>query len=196
MINSSLEDLGIQISTGPVVDFRLRQYVRQAPEPGTVPLLYACHLSSGWPKIDGKKPNAIQRTKETERWLYPNCRYVVTKRFSSKEERRRVVATVVDPGMFPDGTEVVGFENHLNVFHTSKSGLSREMAAGLAAYLNSTAVDDHFRKFSGHTQVNATDLRNMKYPGNDALMSLGRWAARCDNLNQDDIDQRVSKLIG
>ena len=196
VINSSLEDLGIQISTGPVVDFRLRQYVRQAPEPGTVPLLYACHLSSGWPKIDGKKPNAIQRTKETERWLYPNCRYVVTKRFSSKEERRRVVATVVDPGMFPDGTEVVGFENHLNVFHTSKSGLSREMAAGLAAYLNSTAVDDHFRKFSGHTQVNATDLRNMKYPGNDALMSLGRWAARCDNLNQDDIDQRVSKLIG
>ena len=38
------------------------------------------------------------------------------------------------------------------------------------------AVDEQFRRFSGHTQVNATDLRLMKYPSRDILTRLGIWA--------------------
>lgn len=194
-ISSSLQDLGIQVSTGPVVDFRLRDHIRQIPESGTVPLVYACHLSGGWPRLSGKKPNAIFRNDETEQWLYPNGTYVVTKRFSSKEEKRRIVATVVDPSMFPAGTEAIGFENHLNVFHTARNGLSQEIAAGLATYLNSTAVDDYFRRFSGHTQVNATDLRNINYPDKEAIVSLGRSALECGNLTEEVIDGMVARLI-
>ena len=43
-------------------------------------------------------------------------------------------------------------------------------------FLNTTAVDDNFRRFNGHTQVNATDLRLMKYPDRNTLMALGKWA--------------------
>jgi adenine-specific DNA-methyltransferase len=50
------------------------------------------------------------------------------------------------------------------------------LAHGLAVFLNSTAVDQDFRRFNGHTQVNATDLRRIKYPNHDALVSLGQWA--------------------
>ncbi len=46
-------------------------------------------------------------------------------------------------------------------------------AKGLAAYLNSTLVDAYFRQFSGHTQVNATDLRNLKYPDLATLKRIG-----------------------
>ena len=53
---------------------------------------------------------------------------------------------------------MLGFENHLNVFHQHKHGLPDNLAHGLAAFLNTTAVDEHFRRFNGHTQVNATDL--------------------------------------
>jgi adenine-specific DNA-methyltransferase len=42
--------------------------------------------------------------------------------------------------------------------------LDKELAYGLVEYLNSDYCDTIFRMFSGHTQVNATDLRNMKYP--------------------------------
>jgi adenine-specific DNA-methyltransferase len=49
-----------------------------------------------------------------------------------------------------------------------------DLAKGLAAYLNSTLVDAYFRQFNGHTQVNATDLRNIRYPTRTELESLGR----------------------
>ena len=34
-------------------------------------------------------------------------------------------------------------------------------------------VDRYFRLFSGHTQVNATDLRKMPYPTREQLTRLG-----------------------
>ena len=168
------------VSTGPVVDFRVKEYLRDMPEVDTVPLLYPVHFSNSrvaWPKRESKKPNAIQRNLDTEKWLYPNGFYCVVRRFSSKEEKRRVVASVVYPSVF-GGTDALGFENHLNVFHKEGHGLPEALARGLAAFLNTTAVDEHFRRFSGHTQVNATDLRLMKYPNREALIALGEWAMR------------------
>ncbi len=178
-IRHTLADLGLGVSTGPVVDFRLKKHLRDAPEAGTVPLLYPGHFTADgmiWPRAHGKRPNAICRNGDTEKWLYPNGFYCVVRRFSSKEEKRRIVAGVVDPGTF-GGAPALGFENHLNLFHEDKHGLPQFLAHGLAAFLNTTAVDECFRRFSGHTQVNATDLRLMKYPSREALMKLGRWAA-------------------
>jgi adenine-specific DNA-methyltransferase len=43
-----------------------------------------------------KNPNAIERNDDTEKWLYPTGCYCVVRRFSSKEERRRIVASVVE----------------------------------------------------------------------------------------------------
>jgi len=71
---------------------------------------------------------------------------------------------------------MLGFENHLNVFHECKHGLPEALVRGLVAYLNTTAVDECFRRFNGHTQVNATDLKLMKYPSRKALVSLGKKA--------------------
>ena len=48
-----------------------------------------------------------------------------------------------------------------------------DLARGLVAYLNSTFVDTYFRQFNGHTQVNATDLRNLRYPSVRQLERLG-----------------------
>lgn len=196
VIRHTLADLGIKVSTGPVVDFRLKEYLRDMPEPGTVPLLYPGHFSSSattWPQAGMKKPNAIQRNGETEKWLYPNGFYCVVRRFSSKEEKRRVVASVVDPDSF-DGAPVLGFENHLNLFHENKRGLPQALARGLAVFLNSTVVDENFRRFNGHTQVNATDLKQMKYPSREALMGLGKWAMQRGELTQTMIDEKLGTM--
>jgi adenine-specific DNA-methyltransferase len=96
-LGSSLAALGVSVSTGRVVDFRLKSALRQEPEKGTVPLLYPCHFNGGtvhWPKPGSRKPNAILNNDETRPWLVPSGVYLLTKRFTSKEERRRLVACV------------------------------------------------------------------------------------------------------
>lgn len=192
----SLDDIGLAVSTGPVVDFRLKEFLRAEPVRGTVPLLYPTHFSGGgleWPRAS-KKPNALMDVPETKKWLYPNGHYTVVRRFSSKEERRRIVAHVVDPQAFE--ARALGFENHLNVFHSQKHGIDPEIAHGLSSFLNSTAVDEYFRRFSGHTQVNATDLRLLRYPALDELKQLGRWAQRAERLTQEQIDEKVEAMNG
>jgi tRNA1(Val) A37 N6-methylase TrmN6 len=195
-IRYSLADIGVNVSTGPVVDFRLRGYLSDMPAPGTVPLLYPSHFSinrTEWPIAGAKKPNAIQRNDDTEKWLFPNGHYCVVRRFSSKEEKRRIMASAVDPAAF-GGAQALGFENHLNVFHENKRGLSESLANGLAVFLNTTVVDKAFRRFNGHTQVNATDLKTMKYPSRTALIELGKWAVKSGELTQQMIDERLGRL--
>jgi adenine-specific DNA-methyltransferase len=194
-LHTSLASLGLTISTGRVVDFRLKDALRKEPECGTVPLLYPCHFNGGtvhWPKLEARKPNAILDNDETRPWLVPSGVYLLTKRFTSKEERRRLVACLFDPDKVK--AEWVGFENHLNYFHASGHGLERTLAVGLYAFLSSTVVDQYFRRFSGHTQVNATDLRTLAYPDRDTLRAMGR-EMKTPDLSQDEIDQLVTKYI-
>jgi len=104
--------------------------------------------------------------------IVPNETYVLVKRFSAKEEARRIVAAVYAPELLPP-TPSLGIENHLNYFHAKGRGLSSLLARGLMVFLNSSMVDSYFRQFSGHTQVNATDLRRLTYPRAAILEELG-----------------------
>ena len=72
--------------------------------------------------------------------------------------------------------------------------MERTLAVGLYAFLNSTVVDQYFRRFSGHTQVNATDLRTLTYPDRDTLQAMGRDMKSLD-VSQDEIDQTVTKHL-
>lgn len=196
-VRHTLTDLGLRVSTGPVVDFRLKDHLRVEPEAESVPILYPQHfLKSGvvWPCVGGKKANAIMVNDETRGWLMPNGFYCVVKRFSSKEERRRIVATVITPANFPGDTPFLGLENHLNVFNVKRGGLPELVAYGLAAFMNSTAVDEAFRRFSGHTQVNAGDLKTMRYPSLETLEKLGAWGKENPSADQAAIDEQFKKM--
>jgi adenine-specific DNA-methyltransferase len=177
------------------VDFRARQLLRFAPGGDTVPLIYPCHFEEGyvkWPNANSRKPNAIVKSEESEDLLLPPGIYVLVKRFSAKEERRRIVSCVFDSSRVADSG--VGFENHLNYFHARGAGITGLLAKGLVVFLNSTLLDQFFRQFSGHTQVNATDLRKLPYPSKNALERLGH---RFDEVrvSQEKIDQIVTEEL-
>jgi adenine-specific DNA-methyltransferase len=173
---SGLAGLGIAVSTGRVVDFRARDWLRDGPSQRTAPLIYPLNFSNGvvtWPVKSPKKPVAILDCVGSKDTLIPRGIYVLVKRFSSKEERRRVVAAVYNPNAIPTQSAFVGFENHLNYFHENGRGLPLNLAKGLCAFLCSSLVDEYFRQFNGHTQVNASDLRKLRYPLREVLESLG-----------------------
>jgi len=197
--SSSLDDLGIAVSTGRVVDFRARQFLVANGDSANVdeeiaPLLYPMHFENGtilWPR-DGRKPNNIKVTAETRFLLVPPGAYVLAKRFSAKEEKRRVCAALCHPDCL--GAAPAAFENHLNYYHENGGGLPPALAKGLTAYLNSTLLDAYFRQFSGHTQVNASDLRRLPYPDRCTLTRIGE--AIGDTFpQQNEIDHLISREL-
>jgi len=190
-----LSTLGIEVSTGRVVDFRARRHLRAQPGSSTAPLVYPAHFAGGrisWPNGHTKKPNAIEMNKDTADLLVPPGVYVLVKRFTAKEERRRVVAAVYDSA---DGAQgPVGFENHLNYFHRAGQGLPTDLAKGLSLFLNSTVADICFRQFSGHTQVNALDLRILRYPSKQQLLAIASKGPQ-DTTSQQAIDAVVEHVL-
>lgn len=194
-LSTALEDLGVTVSTGRVVDFRAKSFLRKQPEKGTVPLIYPCHFNGGfvhWPKDNSRKPNAILSVEQTRELLVPAGIYVLIKRFTTKEERRRIVACIYDSRQID--APYVGFENHLNYLHIQGHGLPMNLAKGLANFLNSTLVDVYFRQFNGHTQVNATDLRSLNYPTKEQLERLGRKLYDC-GIEQAKLDEWVERVM-
>ncbi|RYD59194.1 MAG: methyltransferase [Sphingobacteriales bacterium] len=190
---SSLKDLDIEVSTGAVVDFRVADFLSHEFKDNAVPLLYPVHLGNEvtWPK-EGRKPDWIICNSHTLSSLWQNKgSYVIVKRFSSKEERKRIVATFYDSKLPFD---LIGFENKLNVFHHNKRGLDETLAKGLFGYLNSTLLDEYYRQFGGHTQVNATDLRALPYPDLNTLKRIGEKIINL-SLTHKEIDYIVSREI-
>lgn len=184
----TLAELGLKISTGRVVDFRSRDMLHQDKIDGAWPMLNASHIRNGQTShpIGAKKPEWFHTAPEVaSKLLVPAGAYVLIKRFSAKEERRRVSAGVWQ------SDNAVAFDNKLNYVHQDGGGLELAVARGLAVFLNSSRLDSYFRVFSGHTQVNATDMRQMRFPSLEQLRAL----SSVDASSQDEIDAAVEHVM-
>lgn len=188
-----LASLNISVSTGKIVDFRLRENLMTEADETSVPMIYPLHFDAGvirWPVARAKPQHYALRTERDARRLLPSGNYVVVKRFSTKEERRRVIAAVWSPEVSDSG---IAFDNKTNVLHIRGAGMDLELARGLCIWLNSTPVDKFFRTFSGHTQVNATDMRIMRFPSDQTLRVLG--ASWSPPLVQNEVDELVDRCV-
>ena len=171
---TDLRGLGLSISTGPVVPFRATSLiVTKGSVPAVhAPLLWMNHvraMQATWP-LDLHKPEYIARS-GAEPLLVPNKNYVLLRRFSAKEEPRRLMAApwIAADFAIPD----VGLENHLNYVHRPGGALSENETRGLAALYNSRLLDTWFRAVNGNTQVSATELRVMPLPAREMIVTLG-----------------------
>ena len=192
---STLRSLGLNISTGPVVPFRTTERIGKeghVPE-SHVPLLWMNHvraMQTSWP-LDRHKPEYILRA-GARTLLVPNKNYVLLRRFSAKEEPRRLTAApyIAEKFAIPE----VGFENHLNYVHRPGGSLSEDEAWGLAALYNSRLLDTWFRTINGNTQVSATELRAMPLPAHRTIIALGQCVKHLADPMKD-LDSLVMKLV-
>jgi len=192
----TLKHLGMEISTGPVVDFRAKDHLRQELTKGSVPLLWMHNMNKmrvTWPSKKNKKPSAIVYSERTNPLLLPVRNYVLLKRFTSKEQRKRLDAAVLKQSEFP--YEAVGIENHVNYIHKPNGKLSVSEAFGIAALLNTGLIDNFFRSLNGHTQVNANEIRNLPMPDLSLVRKVGELVSKNKGLPAN-IDRIISSELG
>ncbi len=194
------KETGLRISTGPVVTFRATEYLlREQNGDPVVPLLMPHNvkpLRTVWPVTRKEHPIYIIDSEGSRRrkLLVPTKNYVLLKRFSSKEEKRRLTAACLFRSEFE--TKRIGLENHLNyVFHAERE-LERDEVLGIAAVFNSSLVDGYFRILSGNTQVNATEIRNMHFPSLETAAKIGREIDSLPDKTPSEIDRLVYEALG
>lgn len=182
---ATLSTYGLKVSTGPVVAFRAASHVTEGKKKGTVPLLWMQHVNHmriSWPIQ--KKREHIAANADTAWMLVPNANMVVMRRFSPKEDQRRITAAPYLANSLPGA--VLGLENHTNYIYRPSGELSADEVKGLAAFLNSRIVDRYLRTVAGNTQVNASDLRVLPLPPLSQLIKIGRaLPASCTLVDAD-----------
>ncbi len=198
LVNSwpnTLRSLRLNISTGPVIPFRATKLVdNEGCVPEThVPLVWmnhVCAMQVKWP-LNQQKPEYIKR-KGAKTLLVPNDNYVLMRRFSAKEEARRLIAAPYIAEDFP--VPEVGIENHLNYIYRPGGILSEEEAWGLAAFYNSSILDSYFRCVNGNTQVSATELRAMPLPEHNVIVALGSKVKHLEDPIQR-LDEIITEMV-
>jgi len=190
-LDHSFASHGLKVSTGPVLAFRASTHLRRDSDMNSVPLLWLQHvkaMSVDWPIQ--KKHEHIAVSADNAWMLLRNEPMVILRRFSPKEDDRRVKAA---PYFGNLRGAFIGIENHLNYVSRPGGRMSISETLGLAAFLNSRLVSDYFESISGHTQVNATDLRTLPLPSVAQLERIGELVVSARSVTA--ADQAVAEVL-
>lgn len=198
----TLADYGFEISTGPVVPFRAKEFILpngRSTEATLAPLLWMRNVQpmrAIWPCDCPDNRDAanqfIVANNETRRrkLLVPPMNMILLRRFSVKEEKRRLTAAPLFAGAFD--SEWIGLENHLNYIRRPRGKMTQLETIGLAVLLNSSLIDRYFRICNGNTQVGATEIRAIPLPPLDMVGQLGKsFGKRVGG----DVHERIDSLV-
>jgi adenine-specific DNA-methyltransferase len=189
-LDSTLHEYGLEISTGPVVPFRAKKYIseKESNDNHYAPLFWLQNvqpMQAIWPVATRQKPQYIAISDDSRKLLVPVGNYVLLRRFSAKEETRRLTAAplIASKTQF----KWIGLENHLNYIYRVGGNLSEEEAWGLAVLYNSSFYNEYFRTLNGSTQVSATEIRTIALPPLSIICEIGKRAMEFTNI-LDNID--------
>ena len=180
-LKCTLLDLGLRVSTGPVVPFRATEHLltKGLKNRDFAPLIWMQNILDGrviWPLPGSHKPFALRVSEKTERLRISNGNYVFIKRFSSKEGKRRINAGVLLKRWLP--SKSISVENHVNYVHKVGGELTGDEAYGLAQILNSRLYNRYFQISNGSTQVDAYELNRMPMPSLGSIAEIGSAAKK------------------
>ena len=186
-LNETLPSIGLRMKTGLTVDFRNRAALRNHEERGAVPLFYSQHIHSGEVVFPvGREAEYIVTSQSSLRQL--NTNYLFVKRFTAKEEHRRLQCGVYLSSRYPRYKEI-STQNKIN-FICGEQNLSERIVYGLYALFNSTLYDCYYRILNGSTQVNSTEINCMPVPSMDTIERMGE-----DLINSKDMSEESCNVI-
>lgn len=188
----------LNISTGRVVSFRSENFITEKNSKNTVPLIWMHNVDSmkfKWPldKVyKGKIKNQyIINNEKSKSILIQNKNYVLLRRFSSKDDKKRLIATPYFHKHILN-KEFIGVENHLNYIYHKNRNLDEIEIVGISAILNSKLFDTYFRTFNGNINVSATELRDFPLPDYELIKLLGKTIIE---NNRNNIKYEIDSLL-
>ena len=197
--DKKLIDLDINISTGPVVSFRAWDYIQNNYENGTVflaPLFWLQNVSKmilEWPKEIKDKGQYIKILKESRSLLLPNKNYIFLRRFSTKDDKSRLIASPYFCNYYQ--SNFIGVENKLNYIYRKNGHLDRAETVGLCAVLNSKLFDAYFQIFNGNVNVSATELREMNFPDLEIIIDIGKEVILSNDYSMENVNQIIENTF-
>ncbi|MBP9135126.1 MAG: N-6 DNA methylase [Saprospiraceae bacterium] len=197
--NGNLQKYNIQISTGPVVAFRSWNFIQETFQNGIEPLapLFWLHnvnkMVLEWPISKPGKGQYIKIQNDSKSILIPNKNYIFLRRFSSKDDKSRLIAAPYFCN-YPD-SNFIGVENKVNYIYRKGGHLERNEVMGLCALLNSNLFDNYFRIFNGNVNVSATELREMKIPDLEEINLIGESIILNNNYSVEYLNEVIDQFF-
>lgn len=189
---NTLVDLGLKMKTGLTVDFRSRSSLRNSKEEGTIPLFYSQHMKNG--RINFPCGKEGEWLKTDKKGLHqPNENYLFVKRFTAKEEKKRLQCSIYLATDCPNYL-TISTHNKIN-FIAGKSPLDVNTVYGLYVLFSSTIYDQYYRILNGSTQVNSTEINSMPVPSLDIIKQMGDALIKEEALSVEICDRIVERYI-
>lgn len=188
----TLPDIGLKMKTGLTVDFRNREALRDSAEDDAVPLFYSQHIQDGKVVFPVGKEHEYIVT-EQRGLLQENTNYLFVKRFTAKEEHRRLQCGVYLARKHPEYAEI-STQNKIN-FISGLRELSECVVYGLYVLFNSTLYDSYYRILNGSTQVNSTEINSMPVPPINTIEAMGKELIRVRDMSETTCDNILRSYI-
>ena len=126
--------------------------------------------------------------------LQKNQNYLFVKRFTSKEEKRRLQCGMYFAKDFPQ-YDLISTQNKIN-FIDGVTAISECIIRGLYVLFNSTMYDTYYRILNGSTQVNSTEINCMPVPDIEVIKVLGQKLQETSDLSSENCDRLMEEYCG
>lgn len=191
-LGETLPSIGLRMKTGLTVDFRNREALRDSAEENAVPLFYSQHIQDGKVVFPVGKEHEYIVTEQSG-LRQQNTNYLFVKRFTAKEEHRRLQCGVYLARKHPEYTEI-STQNKIN-FICGLRELSECVVYGLYVLFNSTLYDCYYRILNGSTQVNSTEINAMPVPPMSIIEAMGKELIRVRDMSEESCDNILRSYI-
>jgi adenine-specific DNA-methyltransferase len=192
--DKTLPEIGVKMKTSLTVDFRNREILRDEEEEGAIPLFYSQHIKHGKVQFPIQKEHEYVVTNQRG-LMQDNKNYLFVKRFTAKEEPRRLQCGVYLAKNYPQYAKI-STQNKINFIDGVLTEMSECLVYGLYVIFNSTLYDEYYRILNGSTQVNSTEINAMPVPNLECVQEMGRKLMKSKDFSEKNCNMILEGYCG